>query len=252
MPSPPQETKISVAINGTYGIDRAMPSLLMGQITEVQWTQFCDQVDDAVVSLNRHPKLLCLGSIVVFLGFVASFAYSFIATNSLFDNNFDESGSDDYGAYPSGILAVFLIPGLLMLGMMGLGFYIAKKRQRAMGDVKNVCQDISNRYRSLSFHLRDDKLFIPRGEGGTMHSDIYVLVTVNTSQQDPEIEDGSNTTYTGLVPFYPSTSVTEYASTKRENGDESLGGRLDQLELIRTKISQKEYDEKRQAIIAEI
>eukprot|EP00536_Pseudo-nitzschia_multiseries_P009172 jgi/Psemu1/325526/estExt_fgenesh1_pg.C_2510009 len=209
MTSSSQETKISVSINGTFGIDRAMPSMLVGQITEVQWTQFCDRVDDSLVPLNKYGKLLCLASMIVFLGFAGAFAFSFLSTESSTTTNqsIDNTIDDDVGGLPNQhiTLLMFVVPGVLMTGMMGLGIYMAKKRRHCIGQIKTICEDISRQYQSLSFHLRDDNIFVSSGSGGTMYNDIYVLVTMTSRQDDDDLEcgGGSEMAYTGVASVYP-------------------------------------------------
>lgn len=276
MSSHPQ-AKIQISIERSYGIDRAMPVILTGRISESEWITFCDQVDKIVLPLNEYRKLLYIGFIALPLSFIVSVAVSIIS--------FGFTASSSSSMSPQPLLAIaspmliFLLPMFIMIAVIGSLLYASHQTQKAFVDVKQVCESISNRYEMLSFHLRDDKTVVGGREYSStnqtfqnnyrVHHDIYILVSINPANdgmmpQDVELGGG------GMSYAASTTSPLEVEATKVHTtvsapvveayrlstvtpiDDQSIEGRLDKLDRIRHVITAKEYEEKRKEILAEI
>jgi len=189
-------------MNGSYGIERTQPSTLLGELSEVEWAQFCEQVDDIVVPFNKLEKLIRFCGIVSFFVYAIAGAVLYFFFPDFFYRS--DGGNPD----TIGLFLAFLIPTFLSIG----GIVIAnKKRQRGFAEVKSICERISIRHQTLSFHLRavrsqsqgsrsqgsrsqgftsqgftsqgfTSQGFITRAQA---HKDPYILVMINRQQQGP-------------------------------------------------------------------
>ena len=159
--------------------------MLLGELSEVEWAQFCEQVDAIVTPFNKQGKLIRLCGTITFAAAaivgVAGYFYSpdFFEQSDRGNTNGNPGSSINLSnPYAIGFVLAILISSFISIG----GYiYAAKKRQRGFAEVKSICERISIRYQTFSFHLRA-KQFQTHNEA---HEDPYILIMMNRQQQGP-------------------------------------------------------------------
>jgi len=254
----------------TFGIDRSMPAILSGRMSEFQWNKLCDEVDEVVKPLNKLRNIFYIG----IFGMILSFVVAALTMSLTFRSSMSSFDSFDSGFSLSAL--VFLLPVAAMAALVASRCYSSNKVRKALDRVKEICEQTSKTYNgNLSFHLRDDQTVVgdyysssTTGSGyrrgyRTFH-DIYILVSISAvGAQDPELGGGGLYEYEAQYPpaqkraddvvhtaveAEPATSVYAVA----EPTTESVEGRLLKLERIKHILSTTEYEEKKKEILAEI
>ena len=131
--------------DGSIKIERPFPGILNGQISESEWTSFCDRVDQALLPIadmkrkSRKMKLIYFLLSVILVG--VFFAIIFLVPRG-----------DYYSPYIFYILPAVYIPLFIMNACFMIR--LRKKAGETLTQLKQVCEDESNRRSNVSFHVR--------------------------------------------------------------------------------------------------
>lgn len=132
--------------DGSIKIERPFPGILNGQISESEWTSFCDRVDQTLLPIadakrqSRKMKLIYFLLSVILVGV---FAIIFFAS---------ERRGGYYSSYIFYILPAVYIPLFIMNACFMIR--LRKKAGETLTQLKQVCEDESNRRSNVSFHVR--------------------------------------------------------------------------------------------------
>lgn len=258
--------KIQIA-NGTmsYGIDRSMPTILSGRMSENQWRKLCDEVDEELKPLNKFRKFVYIGMIGIILCFVITAVVMILSFNRSFNSDpFSSNG-------PGSSMLIFLLIPLGMAILIGSMCYASSKARKAFDRVKEICEQTSKIYNGeLSFHLRDDRMVVPdysfsssdsfRRRGYRTYHNYYILVSIGN---DGGVElGGGDAVYAGaqypaVVQNFNNATAVAVPMANAEayptaTPVESMQERLEKLESIKHCLSPKEYGEKKKEILSEI
>lgn len=176
-----------------YGIDRTMPAIMNGRMSEQEWDLFCIQVDKHIVPLNKLRYLLIGGIVVLFAGFIVVMIVAVSRIPSYVNHSMNDFDDSSWSTNP---FTLFLIPLGLMMGFIILTCYFSCVASRAFNKVRQVCEATSRDNSQVSFHLRDDRLVVGgnyTGSGSynrTYHntyieaslSDVNVVPTITSAQ----------------------------------------------------------------------
>ena len=131
--------------DGSIKIERPFPGILNGQISESEWTSFCDRVDQTLLPIadakrqSRKMKLIYFLLSVILVG--VFFAIIFLVPRG-----------DYYSPYIFYILPAVYIPLFIMNACFMIR--LRKKAGETLTQLKQVCEDESNRRSNVSFHVR--------------------------------------------------------------------------------------------------
>jgi hypothetical protein len=247
----------SYSCGRTYGIDRTMPAIMNGRVSEYEWEHFCEQVDNLIVPLNKLQYLLLAGTIAVFVAFFVVLLLSF--------SSFSSATVDNDSSPTVNMYVFFLIPFGFMMGMLGLSCYVSSKSRRVLDQVRQLCEATSRNNHKVSLHLRDDRLVVGRGyyDSGsnyyrTYHniyieaslSDINVVPMVPTTAvvaSHPEDLEAGHATLNDVPLAHATTLASEDGYNKRSEQQ-----RMVRLNRIRHLLTEEEYEKKRNEILANI
>mmetsp|Transcript_15981 Transcript_15981/g.15378 ORF Transcript_15981/g.15378 Transcript_15981/m.15378 type:complete len:223 (+) Transcript_15981:57-725(+) len=209
---------------GQIKIERSFPGILNGQMSESEWTNFCDRVDQTLLPIadvrrkKRKMTLIFILLMVIFFGVFAIFITG--------------SGGISFLPFlPVVIIAPFIINVCFMIRM-------SKKARETWTQLKQVCEDESNRRSNVSFHVRDEKIYM--GRSAMLLN--YIECSVGTGN-------------------YGVTAVPEVGSmfdqmmgnqSQATQDSRSVADRLKDLEGLKPILSEEEYARKRKDILAEV
>jgi len=124
-------------------VDRTMPAQLIDHMTEVEWSQFCNRLDEALKPMSKSKRLALAISLGALLVFAAFLIFAFMAVTGLESNNFD-----------SWFIFFILAPLVFMIGSCATAMAIRKGTRQARDAVIAVCEAESDKCPRLSFHVR--------------------------------------------------------------------------------------------------
>jgi hypothetical protein len=210
----------------SYGIDRTMPAIMVGRMSEHEWRRFCNQVDQLIVPLNKFRRLLTGGGCFWILA-------SFIICSLLF------------ALFESFYVIIF--PLVIIGGVFVLHCYVPCATAKAFGKVRQVCESTSRNNPEISFHLRNDE------------TDSYIEVSlrqinvVSTVASAP-ISRVNVAPVNDLEADYPTftSSSAQVPPTNESCINMSVEQRMEKLQHIKHMLTTQEYEEKRKEILAEI
>lgn len=129
--------------DGSIKIERPFPGILNGQISESEWTSFCDRVDQALLPIADMKRKSRKMTLIFYLAFIIFFGVFFAIRFGL---------GGYYSSYISYILPAVFIP----LFIMNVCFMmrLMKMAGETLTQLKQVCEDESNRRSNVSFHVR--------------------------------------------------------------------------------------------------
>jgi hypothetical protein len=229
------EGQLGVCDRGGVCVSRSMPVILTGHINELDWEDFCDKLDEALVPMKKVKQFnfyVLIGSIVIYVFF---FLIMIVATF-----NFDSI--ENFGAWWA-FLAISL--AVLMLGTLGTILYTKSETTKARTALRHVCDEESKLHPGLSFHVKFQVYMWFSGGGGSknVNSKLYNYIEVQVAHQGPDIT-------VGMAPVFvdePQARVTAapVPTPAAATGGRSPAQRLADLELIKEHLSDEEYKKKR-------
>lgn len=231
----------SLGASASFAIDRIKPAVLHPHWKSDDWLEFCDQIDDAFVALNKSLKVIRFLFMIIVLSLVL---------------------------YLAGFI-LYLTPIIVTLSAMmaGLGIWLAmvilllaykvrvsNLQNKAMAVVIVLCEQLSERYRQkLSFHATYSIMTFQDFYPDRAYIDVYLdpelgYIAPNPSTDSAEYDVGRSrsppyheeTSNRSLISTNPNLSFGSEKSTQRS--------KLEQLELLRYELTDKEYQERRARI----
>ena len=237
------ETRIGFRSNENgIGINRQLPDKLLDCISQRNWTEFCDCIDDALAPIKNAAvaiRIIHFVSIILVavLSIIQILVFEGIIT--LFKNCIRDYTIDIYGyrywytyCYDERnvlnyvpIFFIIEIPLVIILECCVRPRLFRSKRNEFIGTIQNICDTYSNNHSNLNFSF-DCNQFQKRIIRFVEECSI-IIKPVST---DPEIAT-------------PATAPSSENCTKK---------RLMELENIRSFLSEEEYAKKRQDILAQM
>ena len=250
----------------SYGIDRTMPAIMAGRMSEYEWDLFCDQVDTILAPLNKLRCILGAGTAATFIGFILVMVVSIMNAQSSFNSNsFDDSGPSPF--------VFFLVPLGLMVGLIALSCWASMKARGAFSEIVQVCEKTSRSNPKVSLHLRDDRIvaggyYSGTGSGYRTYHNVYIVASLadinvvsvgsDANRVAPsltrDLEAGSPDPY--IAQNIPVAEVIEPTITDSAEEDDavslSVKKRMKKLNKIKALLTTEEYERKRDEILADI
>jgi len=224
-------------------VDRTLPALLQGHMTDSEWTAFSRKLERVVEPGLRAGRTIPF----IFGGLFIVTVIIFAATFATFAKTSPEDG---VGSVPP--VAVFVFVPILWV-VVGVGSIVMVRRRQTevIDKLQCVCAEESRSYPHLSFHIREEGYVYPalHGQysntyGYHYYSRIYLeaQVTPRTTVV-PDEEQAVPVVMAQAVGDEPKVKVVEASAPP------SIGVRLDQLDHIKNRLSMEEYERKRQEIL---
>jgi hypothetical protein len=236
------EGQLGVCDRGGVCVSRSMPVILTGHINELDWEDFCDKLDEALVPMEKVKQI----NFYVLIGTIAIFVFFFIIMIvALFD--FDSSKNYD-GWWVFMVVAV----AVLMFGTLGSALYTKSETMKARTALRRVCDEGSKSHPGLSFHVKFQVFmwFSGGGKSTNVNSKMYNYIEVQVARQGPDIT-------VGMAPVFVDEPQAQLAAATVPRATAATGGRspaqrLADLELIKEHLSEEEYKKKRTDIIMDL
>lgn len=222
----------------SFGIDPTMPAILrVGRVQETEWKVFCDAINEKLKPLNRLRRMSQIATVC--------FCISFVAVMTIFGVTFTSSMNKSEKNY---YYLLFIVPLLMILGLVGWSVYVSKKTQEAYKGIRDVCAEASQKQSSVSYHFRDDVVigaFSGTNSSSTTYRNVYIEVSISDQPVDQP-----HSYATG----YPSatTAATPFPYISSNTTGEAPAARLQKLENMKHLLSTQEYEDKRAEILMSV
>ena len=239
-------------------VSRTMPALLNGHMTDIQWNQLCDRLDEALQPLAKAKRIQ-----VILSGITASLFVLFMIIPILMYSNVDADTNFDKW------FILFLVgPLVLILGSVAANMWNKKHTASARNALTAVCEEESRKSPQMSFHVRFEYAGHSSFRNNRHHHTItaYNYVSLHTRYKSllvsaigafthswRQIEVSVASTAVPAQATIVPTSVwsdPEYAISGATG--KSSADRLGELETIRSYLTEEEYQRTRQEILASI
>ena len=230
----------TIQVNNGRPIDRTMPAILRGYINSNDWIYFCDNYDaKAVPSVPDNDDAIIAGG--MFLCIVAGILSIAISSAREFNREPWESQS-----FPVGIpIGVFLVFGTCIGGTCLSGQLSSEKSERFFKDITKICTDVSKQQPCLTFHLK--KRTLPgsvRDDDNTRVESLYIEVS---------LAETTGLVTTEIIPYDdPEMAYALASAVPNSLVFQTTAERMQELESIRHLLTEKEFAQKRESIIADI
>jgi len=210
-------------------IDRTIPVILRDHINLEDWTDFCDKYDVISRSMTKIFTTLVCGMFSAFLVGVITIGVSTSITSP--------------ASFPIGVPIGVII---IIVSMVSLLVYAYKQNSRAMQEIADLCEEASKKQPSLTFHVRTSVTHgfhhVGDGNHGSSSSVRYHIEVFFVDPITPvSVETRPSTNYEPEI-VYATASVDDIVLTPAE--------RLIALENLKPYLTEKEYVQKREDIIA--
>jgi hypothetical protein len=256
MPSTTINIQSGYSCAKSYGIDPTMPAILRagGGVHEMEWRAFCDQVSTKLEPLNKLQR-----KFQIFIGlFVVAFiavmiAFAIVVPKSIMSFKGENNGPDGaeggttmtsevgFGGPQYLFIVLFLVPFLLMMGMIGVGCCVSKIAQETFKSIHEVCVEASKKNPLVSYHFKNDLIvtgYSPATQTHNTARNVYIEVSISD-----QTVNHSPTSY--LTAGYPTV-------TSHTLGTDTPVERLEKLENMKHLLSNHEYEAKRSDILAAV
>uniref|UniRef100_A0A7S1BK59 Uncharacterized protein n=1 Tax=Corethron hystrix TaxID=216773 RepID=A0A7S1BK59_9STRA len=231
-------------------IGRTKPAIIDHYMSGTEWTEFCDDIDEALEPLNRASKYSTIAFFVAFVSAIISMIFfaitifskqkdlmpSFDGTS--FDDNFG-SFDDDFGP-PRGIFYGFGIIFVTVIISVAFTCNTGYKWQKSSEDIEEICAETSERQPRLSFHVRFERYYTFHGDEAKSHVNQYIEVLINQQGMHTELEP--------VAPYAPASSPYVVAAIP----DDTVQQRLKELEEVKHLLTEIEYSDKRTEILTDL
>ena len=244
---------VNIQVDGRP-IDRTMPVILRGHMSAEDWTDFCNQHDEVAIpsvssrSLSSFPAF---PFVMIFIVAIVTLVISFRreATRDLWNTSFSVG-------IPIGM---FLLMGTLISSSICFMIVTSRESEKFIAALKRFCEETSNKQSSLTFHFKSESFITPSGSDRhkIRTADKYYIevciaeTTVDASPiasyYDPEIAIASAPLHISATKYYePALAMSS------SEASHSAAERLQELEKIKSLLTEKEYEQKRDDIIAAV
>jgi hypothetical protein len=218
-------------------VDRTMPVILEGHMSDSEWTAFSEKLDRAL-----GPTLRVVRTVPLLFGGL------FIVTVIIFATTFATTSLEDSSGPPIAVFVIVIIVPILWV-VVGIGSIVMMIRMQAeaINKLRCICAEESRIHPCLSFHIKEEGYFphdhVHSG-GYHYHSRIYLEVQVTPRTiAAPDEEQAIPVVMAQAVGDAPEIKVVEALAPP------SVAMRLDQLDQIKHRLSTEEYERKRLEIL---
>jgi hypothetical protein len=224
----------------SYGIDQTRPAIMNDYISDYEWEQFCDEIDNALAGMNLHQTFQMIATGLTLVTFIVSFAVSYA--------NFGTPGSPSF--------AIFALPAISIVCAIAIVCYGSTLAVKAKNEMQAACvTTTSTKQPRLSFHVRYEYHYSRRYGGSSFSNDGnyggHNHTSVHTTQYiEVSINQDTVTIPIGAAPAY--AAATAPTTTGVGTGATTATDRLVELDKIKHLLSPSEYEEKRTQIIKEM
>ena len=245
---------VNIQVDGRP-IDRTMPAILHGHLSAKDWTDFCNQHDEAAIPSIGSRSLKSFPALPFVLVFIAAVVTVILSGRR-------EATRDPWSdsSFPVGIpIGMFLLMGTLISSCICFGIVASRESEKFIAALKRLCEETSTKQSSLTFHFKSESFITPsvsdRREIRTVDK-YYIEVciaetTVDASPiaayYDAEIAIASAPVHMSATEYYaPALAMSS------SEASHSAAERLQELEKIKNLLTEKEYEQKRDDIIAAV
>jgi hypothetical protein len=127
-------TSVRVDLPTVGRVDRTLPVLLHGHMSQDAWDTFCDDLDKEIVAARGGQLCLIITPLALFLVSVLIMVLSFLTRS---------------------MLAFFVLPILWVVGIGGLVCFTCNLGNRIKQNLQIICEKESQKYHDLSFHVKE-------------------------------------------------------------------------------------------------
>ena len=179
----------------TYEIDRTMPTIMTGRMSETQWNDFCDEVDINLKPLNRLKVMkvvnFYLFILLIILLLVALYSYVLILVE---------------------YRHTYIIVGVTFIILFSaIECWKRKTKSRVCSEIIKLCQSISRTQNQLVFHFRDEIYRSSRQEENDIYYDYIEVFVVNDVERNLNLninsQDATAVLETAPIEMTAATSV---------------------------------------------
>jgi hypothetical protein len=245
---------VTIQVDGRP-IDRTMPATLRGHLSAKDWTDFCNQHDEVAIPSISSRSLKSFPALPFLLVFIAAIVTLVLSIRREFTRDPFDGSSFSVGI-PIGIC---LLMGTLISSTVCFGIVASRESEKFIAALKRLCEETSTKQSSLTFHFKSETFITPsasdRREIRTVDK-YYIEVCIAettvdaspiASYYDPEIAIASAPLHMSATEYYaPALAMSS------SEASHSAAERLQELEKIKNLLSEKEYAQKRDDIIAAV
>jgi len=240
--------------SATKTVQRAMPAVLDGRFTLAQWNTFCDQLDEALMPLNKSAKKVGKGKITCVV-YLVLFGLLFLSI---------ELG---WLYRPGFIIWRYIIFGMLIIIMLVQSYYSGNKVSRytkeSVDGIARVCQDTSLLYPEISFDVRHETMvvgWVTTSRLSVFYIDAYVSgVNYKSAAATSFVQAFPAPTAPGASLNLGTVKDTEAFPAPTDLGTSPLAQssttpaqRMKELDSMKSFLSESEYEAKRAEIMLSV
>ena len=244
-------------------------AILIGRMNQFAWNSFCEKMDEALSPIQKAKKVMvvgvgstmALGLLLIIISFVSFGVLANKSMSSMSNDPWSDGGSSSLS--PALGMIPFVIGGVLMVaGTCGSSVYASRKSGEARNAMKKVCEETSAMHPGISFHIRDQMVFMGysrrnyNNNNGYGYNSGYDANYSHTNYIEVYVTDGTTpaaaTTATGV--YIPPTSMPSAPPVvmAEVEGVKSPQERMRELEGMRPMLTEDEYQAKRAEILSDV
>jgi hypothetical protein len=242
--------------NSKVSIDRSMPAMLSDRMSNHEWTAFCDRVDQALEpTQNIKRQLACYTGLSVAASIGIFIAIAVMgATGRIFS------------LYGGGFNPLYI---LLFVSFIVVPLTIpchtiratSQKISKVYDDLRNVVNEESSKRSDISFHLKEEIMHMGYSSSSnrvntrTMN---YIECCISSSSSGGHRMNGEGdgnyfpVSATVMPSMLDTMSGGGSGGAGRMSAGKSTLARLQELEGIKALLTEEEYNQKKNAILASI
>ena len=232
---------------------------IVGRMNQFAWNSFCEKMDEALKPIQKAKKVMVVGVgstmaaalVLIIIGFV-----SFAVLGSKSVSSFGSGPSPALGMIPFGIGML-----LMVAGTCGSTVYASRKSGEARNEMKKVCEETSAMHPGISFHIRDQMVFMGYSRRNYGNNDGYGYNSgydanySHTNYIEVYVTDGTSPAATGVQGYLAPTSIPSappVVAAVAEGVVKSPQERMRELEGMRSMLTEDEYQAKRAEILSDV
>lgn len=243
-------------------ISRTQPAAMSAHMPSVAWDLFCNQIDEVLKPLESIKQRTRIG---MGLGFAF-----FIGIEIIFFSSFARTSTSNPSSPTGGPPLMFFMPVIgfacLVIAIKCTQVRTQAQAKEVLSELERVCGDTSNKFSSLSFHVRMEYIVVGRSNS---NNNVQSTNHIEVSIANPEVGasaagvpafglEASSEAYPASSPYFPAASspyvpaaypITVPIVSTSAVQHKSLAERLGDLEGLKGIISTEEYERKRKDIL---
>ena len=241
--------------------------LNIGRMNQFAWNSFCEKMDEALSPIQKAKKVMvvgvgstmALGLVLIIISFVS---FGVLANKSMSSMSNDPWSGGSSSPSPALGMIPFVIGGVLMVaGTCGSSVYASRKSGEARNAMKKVCEETSAMHPGISFHIRDQMVFMGysrrnyNNDNGYGYNSGYDANYSHTNYIEVYVTDGTTPATAGVQGYLAPTSLPSappVVAAVAEGVVKSPQERMRELEGMRGMLTEDEYQAKRAEILSDV